>query len=275
MPAVPGLAEEFEPAGDFVVETGTPAELATSHLKPSVEPLDSGPVPLASNFEYLDNPAVSQTGEAWNDDRLSVSLEPRADLDVDIIEGVAVEEGPDWVTAVSQPAKSSPPRAAVPALESAPPKAIPPPPSSAPLGPVRRPSQTEMPAIDTLLPVAVEGEHRVIIHTLEGQVKRGTIRDERLGEALVHYQVLNGSDETLPRERVKALFFLLAPGRNAPSGEGDRVRVTFNDGRQVAGFSKDHRDRTAGFFVIPADNRTNTERIFIFRHAAQTIALES
>jgi hypothetical protein len=122
--------------------------------------------------------------------------------------------------------------------------------------------------------VAVPGEHRVILHTVEGQVKRGSIKDAKLGEAQLPLQLANGGAETLPRERVKALFFMLAPGARAPSTEGNKVRVTFKDGRQVAGFSKDHQAATAGFFVVPADNRTNTERIFIFRHAVQAIAVE-
>ena len=88
------------------------------------------------------------------------------------------------------------------------------------------------------------------------------------------FQLANGGTEALPRERVKALFFMLAPGARAPSTEGDKVRVTFKDGRQVAGFSKDHRGQTSGFFVVPADNRTNTERIFIFRHAVQSISID-
>ncbi len=120
--------------------------------------------------------------------------------------------------------------------------------------------------------IMVEGEHRVILHTVEGQVKRGVIRNANLGADVI---TLDGSSvENLPRGRVKAVFFMLAPGARAPVGEGDKVRVTFKDGRQVAGFSKDQRDATMGFFVVPADNRTNTERIFIYRHAVQAVSIE-
>ena len=123
-------------------------------------------------------------------------------------------------------------------------------------------------------PVSVPGEHRVIVHTVEGQVKRGAIKDARLGEPQLQLHLANGGVETLPRERVKALFFMLAPGARAPATDGNKVRVTFKDGRQVAGFSKDHKGATSGFFVVPADNRTNTERIFIFRHAVQSISID-
>ncbi|MBL9038814.1 MAG: hypothetical protein JNG84_09890 [Archangium sp.] len=122
-------------------------------------------------------------------------------------------------------------------------------------------------------PIVVQGEHRVILHTVEGQVKRGSIRDANLSADVV---VLEGpsSVENLPRTRVKALFFMLAPGARAPAADGQKVRVTFKDGRQVAGFSKDQQKSPMGFFVVPADNRTNTERIFIYRHAVQNVAIE-
>ncbi len=121
--------------------------------------------------------------------------------------------------------------------------------------------------------ILVSGEHRVILHTVEGQVKRGSIREANLGAETV---VLEGTSvENLPRARVKAIFFMLAPGARAPAGEGQKVRVTFKDGRQVAGFSRDQKNASLGFFVVPADNRTNTERIFIYRHAVQNVVVEA
>jgi hypothetical protein len=122
--------------------------------------------------------------------------------------------------------------------------------------------------------INLPGEHRVILHTMEGQVKRGAVKDAQLGAPQLTLTLANGGAETLTRDRVKALFFMLAPGSRPPATEGKKVRVTFKDGRQVAGFSKDHAAQAAGFFVVPADNRTNTEKIFIFRHAVQKIDVE-
>lgn len=121
----------------------------------------------------------------------------------------------------------------------------------------------------------IEGEHRVILHTMEGGVKRGAIRDANLAGAQVVLQTNPGVNETVPRERVKAIFFMLSPGTQAPAPEGIKVRVTFRDGRQVAGYSKDHRSGASGFFVVPADHRTNTERIFIYRHSVTSVSVES
>ncbi|RKH84399.1 hypothetical protein D7Y21_24935, partial [Corallococcus sp. AB045] len=119
----------------------------------------------------------------------------------------------------------------------------------------------------------VEGEHRVIIHTVEGQVKRGTIRDADLLEDTISLEQQSGfAPERIPGKRVKAIFFMLAAGARQPQAEGSKIRVTFNDGRQVAGFSQDFKGPTPGFFVIPADTRTNTARIFIYRASVQAVA---
>ncbi|WP_407921798.1 DUF6982 domain-containing protein, partial [Corallococcus sp. AB049A] len=129
---------------------------------------------------------------------------------------------------------------------------------------------------DGFVPAAssfVEGEHRVIIHTVEGQVKRGTIRDADLLEDTISLEQQSGfAPERIPGKRVKAIFFMLAAGARQPQAEGSKIRVTFNDGRQVAGFSQDFKGPTPGFFVIPADTRTNTARIFIYRASVQAVA---
>ncbi|HSP78493.1 MAG TPA: hypothetical protein VLQ93_08185, partial [Myxococcaceae bacterium] len=119
----------------------------------------------------------------------------------------------------------------------------------------------------------ISGEHRVIIHTVEGQVKRGIIRDvDLLDEAVPLEQQTGFAPERIPVGRVKAIFFMLTVGSRPPQPEGQKIRVTFNDGRQVAGFSSDDQGTGQGFFVIPADTRTNTSRIFIYRASVQAIA---
>ena len=83
-----------------------------------------------------------------------------------------------------------------------------------------------------------------------------------------------GAVEKIPRPRIKAIFFMLPAGQKAPTPKGDKLRVTFKDGRQLAGFSIDHRGSGIGFFVVPADNRTNTERIFIYRSSVEKVAVD-
>ncbi|HZN94681.1 MAG TPA: hypothetical protein VFB81_18325, partial [Myxococcales bacterium] len=118
----------------------------------------------------------------------------------------------------------------------------------------------------------IEGEHRVIIHTVEGQVKRGVIRDVDLMEqAIPLEQQVGFAPEHIPIGRVKAIFFMTQAGVRPPLPSGQKIRVTFRDGRQVAGFSNDYKASDIGFFMVPADTRTNTARIYVFRSSVQGI----
>jgi hypothetical protein len=120
----------------------------------------------------------------------------------------------------------------------------------------------------------VTGLHRVVVHTVEGQVKRGSLADPDLeaSELLLSPQP-SGATEALPAERVRAIFFMLGAGEKPPAPEGMKVRVTFKDGRQVAGFSPDYDPRANGFFMIPADTRTNTARIWVYRSAVRQVSV--
>lgn len=120
----------------------------------------------------------------------------------------------------------------------------------------------------------IAGPHRVVIHTADGQVKRGTVCDVALdGPDLLLQPQAGGAAETLPAERVKAIFFMLGTGEAPPAPAGKKVRVTFRDGRQVAGFSPDYQPDRAGFFMIPVDTRTHTARIWVYRTSVRQVTI--
>jgi hypothetical protein len=120
----------------------------------------------------------------------------------------------------------------------------------------------------------LEGVHRVVVHTLDGQVKRGVLDAPDLAAAVLGLAPQPGaSPEVIGTDKVKAIFFMLSPGEKAPAPEGQRVRVTFRDGRQVAGFSPDYREGSIGFFMVPADTRTNTGRIWVYRSAVRQVSV--
>lgn len=188
-----------------------------------------------------------------------------AEVDVDM-ESVDVE----WGAAVVQPTKVPTP-APVPAVAQEPVSVAMPSPIPLAVAEVAAPSFAP---IANLEPVAVPGEHRVILHTIEGQVRRGTIADASLGGTTLKLSFPDGTAEELPTERLKAIFFMLAPGTKPAVAAGQAMLITLSDGRQVAGYVSDDPSTSAhaGFFVVPQDNRTNTERIFVFRHAVQKLA---
>ncbi len=273
----------------FEVESGPAASLANAIPMSTESSIEEGQLELSSNADFLDATALTSTGESWQRSGAAIEVEP------EIIQGVVVEEeapsGPaQWDAEIPVAPAPAPlnTRVAVPA---APASFVPPRPASAP-APVAAPAQAVMPVhpsarviADELFdrsgtvkssgPVVISGEYRVILHTMEGQVKRGVLKDPDLGAESISLEGPTGGVEGIALGRVKAIFFMLAPGARSPPSTGQKVRVTFKDGRQVAGFSSDHGQRGPGFFVVPADNRTNTERIYIYRLGVQTVSIES
>ncbi len=104
-------------------------------------------------------------------------------------------------------------------------------------------------------------------------MKRGTLTDVELDAPTIRLEGQAGGAESIPASRVKAVFFMLAPGESAPVPEGKKVRVIFRDGRQVAGYSPDYDPHLAGFFMLPVDSRTNTARIWVYREAVREVSV--
>jgi len=122
-----------------------------------------------------------------------------------------------------------------------------------------------------LSPTFVDGEHRVVLHTLEGQVRRGTVKDLDLLDPVIRLAQPGRPPEAISAERVKAIFFMQEPGTPSLASAGRRIRVGFSDGRQIVGFSEDVDAGEQGFFLVPADTRTHTARIYVFRAGVQSI----
>ena len=114
-------------------------------------------------------------------------------------------------------------------------------------------------------PSFVSGEHRVVLHTVEGQVLRGSLANADLRDPELPLLQPNGAVARIPAEHVKAVFFMLPSGERPPAAAGTRVRIVFGDGRQVSGLSPDYSADSPGFFVLPLDSRTNTARVWVYR----------
>ncbi len=130
-------------------------------------------------------------------------------------------------------------------------------------------------SFEDLVPIVganfVAGEHRVVVHLIDGQVKRGTVQDLDLTAGTVPLQSAPGVVDNIATDRLKAIFFMLAPGAPKTAPGGQKIRLTLQDGREVVGFSDDFKTGTPGFFLRPADERTNTARIFVPRWSVYSI----
>jgi len=150
-----------------------------------------------------------------------------------------------------------------------------PPPSLAP-PPIPHPAAAVAPPVPdpfAASPSFVSGEHRIVLHTVEGQVLRGSIANADLEDSELPLIQPNGAVARVPAGNVKAIFFMLPAGEQPPQASGTRVQITFGDGRQISGFAPDYSAESGGFFVLPLDARTNTARVWVYRAAIRQMSV--
>lgn len=129
---------------------------------------------------------------------------------------------------------------------------------------------------------------RVVVAYLDGRRLKGYTND--FSPVREQFYLFPEGAEPKPGERgisvsfsqLKALFFVkdfagdpshkeLGEGSPHP---GKKVEVTFSDGEKVIGFTVAYNPKNPGFFMQPAQEASNNERIFVVnRHLKQVRVL--
>jgi hypothetical protein len=112
--------------------------------------------------------------------------------------------------------------------------------------------------------------NKVVVAYLDGRRSRGRVYDfsplkdtfRLVSESALQQQ--KGSDVTL--KDLKAVFFVKDFRGNSKYKEskpGRKIEVTFSDGEKVVGTTQGYDQKSKGFFVFPADAKSNSVRIFV------------
>ncbi len=124
--------------------------------------------------------------------------------------------------------------------------------------------------------------NKVVARFKEGTLIKGTTNDFFPNKKLFHLKTLNDEIMNIDIEQLKAIFFVkdFEGNKNYKntyndviSGGGRKIQVFFNDGEIVIGYSQGYSPDRHGFFVTPADTRSNTERIFVVKSATKKVAI--
>jgi hypothetical protein len=108
----------------------------------------------------------------------------------------------------------------------------------------------------------------------DGRLLRGYTNDFSPGRAHLHLRAsaTAGPAVFVPLSQLKALFFVRDFAGNPSYVEakhfvggaaGRRIEVTFGDGEVLVGTTLNFRPDGEGFFVHPADPRSNNLRVFV------------
>ena len=130
--------------------------------------------------------------------------------------------------------------------------------------------------------------HRVIAHYQNGQILKGHVVDFLPAKGRFHLLPTDSCPGTRPTEvrihELKGVFFVRRLDGNPAHTErnafdpnnitpGRKVRVEFLDGEVMMGLTHGYRPERAGFFLLPADERSNNERCYVVTAATREISL--
>jgi hypothetical protein len=101
-------------------------------------------------------------------------------------------------------------------------------------------------------------------HLVEADAGTGKMREIRLAELKGVFFV-----KDLAGDLGHAKSNVFDPEDATP---GRRVRVRFKDGETLAGFTPDYQPVRSGFFLLPADLRSNTDRCYVVAAATEKVS---
>lgn len=125
-------------------------------------------------------------------------------------------------------------------------------------------------------------QNRVTLHFQGGKIVKGETGDFFPNKATFHLKVRE-SGETMEVDitSLKAVFFVKnfdgdAAYTKTNDGErvgfGKKIRVRFKDGETLIGYTQGYSPARAGFILFPADAKSNNERVFVVKAAAEEVA---
>lgn len=130
--------------------------------------------------------------------------------------------------------------------------------------------------------------HLVIAHYQNGLILKGHTTDFLPARDRFHLLPTDSCPGTKPTvvlmTELKGVFFVRRLNGNPAHAKqndfeptditpGRKIRVVFKDGEVLQGITSRYRPEAAGFFVLPADQRSNNERCFVVTAATREVSL--
>ena len=125
----------------------------------------------------------------------------------------------------------------------------------------------------------------VVARFMDGRLLKGTTHDFAPQKPLFHLSPCdNPGTRAIPvtLRELKAVFFVRTfegnpkhaevRDLNDVNGQGRKIVVTFGDGEVLLGFTTGYSKDKPGFFVIPADPKSNNSRIFVVTSSIKDVA---
>jgi hypothetical protein len=131
--------------------------------------------------------------------------------------------------------------------------------------------------------------HNVVVHFRDGKIVKGHTFDFMPTKDIFHVTKNQDEKETIEVSTflLKAVFFVKTFNgvKNHPTHDffsmdnfkfddvSPKVRVDFLDGEVIYGMTNGYSPDMKGFFVFPADKKTNNERIFVIKESTGSVTM--
>lgn len=129
--------------------------------------------------------------------------------------------------------------------------------------------------------------NRIVARFQDGRLEKGVTNDFLPAKDVFHLQQWESTPGAKPLEvrvaELKALFFVKEYAGDPTHKElldfepslpvpGRKIRIVFTDGEVLIGTTQGYQPGRAGFFVLPADRRSNNERCFVVASATREVS---
>ncbi|MDQ7797342.1 MAG: hypothetical protein RDU76_00160 [Candidatus Edwardsbacteria bacterium] len=127
-------------------------------------------------------------------------------------------------------------------------------------------------------------ERKLVARYLDGRIVKGHTLDFSMNKDAFHLFFNGGpaSSSEVRIEQLKAVFFVKDFMGNREYDERrdfdgsypvncKKVEVTFFDGEKLTGVTEMYMPNRKGFFLFPADKKSNTEKVFVVNKAVQEV----
>jgi len=129
--------------------------------------------------------------------------------------------------------------------------------------------------------------NKIVARFQDGRVMKGTTADFFPNKDVFHVTVSTAAPgakaEEVRTKDLKALFFVKDFAGNpkhvnrnefdpAHPRPGRRIKVVFKDGEVLIGATTGYQPGRPGFFLVPADPASNTDRCYVVSAAAREVA---
>jgi len=123
-------------------------------------------------------------------------------------------------------------------------------------------------------------EHIVAARFLDGSVLKGVTSDFTPLKTSFNLRLDDGDTKIIDTDELKAIFFIKSAEssqdaedtyKNIAEYGGKKVKVHFHDGEVIIGYTMEFMSDYHGFFITPADENSNNERIYVITAATEKI----